>query len=169
MVSAGRMRRWRRWDGRARAGRREPVGARGRDDEEALVVAQQRRDRGPRRDEAVRRLSARERGRARLGGRDEEAEEGVDGARRRGLGGVVLGVAAGHGAGEGGSSGGVGEEGVSGAWGRAEQLPCPALVPRLARLLKRAATPLALLCLLSIKDFVAYLHFKSKFSGYSVA
>ena len=80
--------------------RREPVGARGRDDEEALLGAQQqrRRDRGRRRDEAVRRLEKRGgRGPAR-GGRDEEAEEGVRGALRRGLGGVVLGVvAAGHG------------------------------------------------------------------------
>jgi hypothetical protein len=43
----------------------------------------------------VRRLEKRGgRGPARRRGRDEEAEEGVWGALRRGLGGVVLGVAA---------------------------------------------------------------------------
>jgi hypothetical protein len=83
--------------------RREPVGPRGRDDVEALLGAQQRGGRGRRRDEAVRRHEARGsrggRGRARLGRRDEEAEEAVGDGARRGRAAVLGGPGvAGHGA-----------------------------------------------------------------------
>jgi len=80
---------------------------------EALLGAQQRGGRGPRRDEAVRRHEARGsrggRGRARLGRREEEAEEAVGDWARRGRGVPGGPGVAGHGR-------AAGEEGVGGEW-----------------------------------------------------